>query len=194
VVPLLSIDELKALPAPFKVEPAIEGSGEWISTSIYQFKAQNLRGGTLYTITVPAGLQDVTGATLQEDVKATFRTTAPRLIEATPERRNRNVPLDSPITLVFNQPMDRASVEANFELIGPSGKVAVELTKVSEDKRRFEFKPKALLEYDSQYNVVIAREKFISETGAPLSERCANHLLHGREAAHCRDVSAPQRS
>jgi hypothetical protein len=170
VVPLLSIDELKALPAPFKVEPAIEGSGEWISTSIYQFKAQNLRGGTLYTITVPAGLQDVTGAVLQQEVKATFRTTAPRLIEATPERRNRNVPLDSPITLVFNQPMDRASVEANFELIGPSGKVAVELTKVSEDKRRFEFKPKTLLEYDSQYNVVIAREKFISETGAPLSE------------------------
>jgi uncharacterized protein YfaS (alpha-2-macroglobulin family) len=170
VVPLLSVDEMKALPAPFTAEPAIEGSGEWISTSIYQFKAKNLRGGTLYTITVPAGLQDVTGATLQEDVKATFRTTAPRLIEATPERRNRNVPLDSPITLVFNQPMDRASVEANLELIGPSGKVAVELTKVSEDKRRFEFKPKALLEYDSQYNVVIAREKFISETGAPLSE------------------------
>ncbi|MBO9309812.1 MAG: Ig-like domain-containing protein, partial [Chloroflexi bacterium] len=170
VVPLLSVDEMKALPPPFRAEPAIEGSGEWISTSIYQFKAQNLRGGTQYTITVPAGLQDVTGAVLPEDVKATFRTTAPRLIEATPERRDSSVLLDSPIVLVFNQPMDRASVEANFELIGPSGKVAVELTKVSEDKRRFEFKPKALLEYGSQYSVVIARERFISEAGAPLAE------------------------
>ncbi len=170
VVPLLSVDELKALPAPFTAEPAMEGSGEWISTSIYQFKARNLRGGTRYTITVPAGLQDVTGAILQEDFKAVFSTIAPRLIETEPLSRDRQVKRDSAIRLVFSQPMDRASVEANFVLNGPDGAVETVLEKVSEDQRIFTFKPKALLDYDAEYSVVIDREKFLSATGAPLAE------------------------
>ncbi|MFQ3534713.1 MAG: Ig-like domain-containing protein [Aggregatilineales bacterium] len=170
VVPLMSVEEMAALPPPFTAEPAIEGSGEWISTSIYQFKARNLRGGTRYTVTVPAGLRDVSGAVLQEDVTATFSTISPRLIETVPSNRSKFVQRDSKIRLVFSQPMDRASVEANFELIGPNGKVEAQLERVSEDKRTFEFKLKELLDYDTTYSAVVSREKFLSETGAPLSE------------------------
>lgn len=170
VVPLLSVEEMKALPAPFVAEPAIEGEGEWLSTSIYQFKARNLRGGSRYKVTVPAGLQDVTGAVLQEDFSVTFFTISPRLIETVPYPRDTGIPRDTTVKLVFSQPMDRASVEANFELVGPNGKAEMQLESVSEDKRIFEFKPKALLDYYTTYSATFEREKFLSETGAPLSE------------------------
>ncbi len=170
VVPLLSLEEMKALPPPFKAEPPIEGSGEWVSTSIYQFKARNLRGGTRYTVTVPAGLRDVSGAVLPEDVSVTFNTISPRLIETLPSQRERGVRRDATVTLVFSQPMDRAQVEANFALNGPNGTVEMALESVSEDGRTFKFKPKTLLDYDATYSAILERDKFLSQTGAPLSE------------------------
>ncbi len=170
VVPLMSVEELKALPAPFTAEPAVEGSGEWISTSVYQFKTKNLKGGTVYTITVPAGLQDVTGAILQEDAKSTFKTISPRAIEITPRDKSQQLALDTTFTVVFSQPMERDSVVAATQFLGPNGELAVALERVSEDNTRFTFKPAARLDYNSEYVILVLREFARSLTNAPITE------------------------
>jgi hypothetical protein len=67
VVPLLSTEQLADLPSPLTFEPEIEGAGEWINTSIFMFTpGKPLSGGTTYTVSVPAGLADAIGATLDE--------------------------------------------------------------------------------------------------------------------------------
>ena len=68
VVPLGSTEDLQNLPNPLSIEPAVEGKGEWLNTSIYTFEpSEQLLGGATYTVTVKAGLSDLSGATLEDD-------------------------------------------------------------------------------------------------------------------------------
>jgi len=68
VVPLTAIQEQDRLPQPVVLEPAAEGKGEWLNTSIFVFRPESaLAAGTTYTVTVPAGLEDVSGLRLEED-------------------------------------------------------------------------------------------------------------------------------
>ncbi len=85
VVPLVTSVDMADLPMPLTFDPPIEGEGEWLNTSIYLFTpSQELRGGTTYTVTVPAGLEDVTGGILAEDYSWTFSTLKPDVLEISP--------------------------------------------------------------------------------------------------------------
>jgi hypothetical protein len=78
VVPLTSLQQQASLPQPVSFEPAIEGAGEWLNTSIYVFRpSRPLAAGVTYVGRVAAGLQDTTGALLQEDYTWTFNVAAP---------------------------------------------------------------------------------------------------------------------
>ena len=76
---------METLPQPLVFDPPVEGTGEWLNTSIYEFKpTDGLRGGTEYTVTVKAGLTDVTGSELPEDYKWAFSTLQPDVLEIYP--------------------------------------------------------------------------------------------------------------
>ena len=117
VVPLVSVEDMGDLPDPLVIEPAVEGEGEWLNTSIYIFHPERLDGGTTYTVTVPAGLTDVTGGVLAEDFSWSFSTVPPRVLEVSPSDGSSDVGLDDPVSVTFNQPMDRSSVEAAFSFV-----------------------------------------------------------------------------
>ncbi|GAB4571044.1 MAG: hypothetical protein Kow0077_06630 [Anaerolineae bacterium] len=118
VVPLVSTEQLQDLPSPLVVEPEVEGTGEWLNTSIYQFApSEALQGGTTYTVTVPGGLTAVTGAVLEADYQWRFRTLVPQILNIQPYPNERNVLLDRQITVQFSQPMDHVSTEAAFSLL-----------------------------------------------------------------------------
>ncbi|GAB4544358.1 MAG: hypothetical protein OHK0023_01050 [Anaerolineae bacterium] len=172
VIPLLTVEETLDLPSPITLEPAAEGTGEWINTSVYQFKPTQLMGGMLYTVTVNRGLTDVTGAILQNDYVTTFRTISPRAIDVRPRDDAANVQLDTVITAVFSQPMDTASVEQAFALINqaqPNVKTAVTV-KPNEANTRFEFTPQNRLDYNTEYRITIDPDVAKSANGATLSE------------------------
>jgi len=111
VVPLVTAEEMETLPDPLVFAPALEGEGEWINTSIYIFHPVRLEGGTTYTVTVPAGLTDVTGGVLGADYVWQFTTVPPAILAVSPAHNEQGVALDAPVTVTFNQAMDRASVE-----------------------------------------------------------------------------------
>src|SRR5436190_5998737 len=78
VVPLTSLEGQASLPNPLMLEPAVEGKGEWLNTSIYVFHpTKSLAGGKTYTGHVKAGLADTTGGVLKEDFSWQFSTLAP---------------------------------------------------------------------------------------------------------------------
>ena len=65
VVPLVGLEDRDSLPDPLQFDPAAQGDGEWLNTSIYVFRPDPaLAGGTEYTITVDADLTSADGATM----------------------------------------------------------------------------------------------------------------------------------
>lgn len=115
IVPLLSIDEQADLPNPLTFDPPVTGTGEWINTSIYQFTPDPaLPGGQTVTVTID-GLTAQDGAMLESAFSARFMTVSPAVIDALPSS-DEPADLETAIQMRFNQPMDQASLEANFYL------------------------------------------------------------------------------
>jgi len=170
VVPLLPVDEMAKLPSPITIDPAAEGKGEWLNTSIYTFKPTGLKGGTTYTVTVRKGLTDITGSILQNDVVATFTTNAPNVIEIEPRNKATNRPRDPAIKVTFSQPMDRTATESAFALTGPNGVNIPGDFKWNERNFSFTFKPKNLLDYSALYDITVDAATARSANGAALGK------------------------
>ena len=116
----------QSLPSAFSLDPAAVGRGEWLNTSTYIFYPQPaLLGGARYTVHLNTSLASLDGSPLASDssLEWSFSTSAPVLLSVKPGTEQ-PVPLDTAFTLVFNQPMETASVESNFSLLGPNGPVA----------------------------------------------------------------------
>jgi uncharacterized protein YfaS (alpha-2-macroglobulin family) len=124
VVPL-GADPLSLTPA-FSISPAVKGLGEWINTSTYIFNpAPALLGGTEYTVSVDNGLETASGTGLDGSVVNAWKfvTARPGVLSVNPSSE---VPLapDARIELTFNQPMDRQSVQLQFQFSGNEGPVS----------------------------------------------------------------------
>ena len=156
VVPLVATDQLAGLPDPLVIEPAVEGRGEWVNTSIYVFTpGKPLAGATTYTVRVPAGLTDVTGAALEEDYVWQFSTLAPEVLSVSPQQGASDVLLDMPVTVTFSQPMDRASTEAAFRLT-TGGRPVTGRFAWSDDGRTLTFTPDERLQQEASYAIELA--------------------------------------
>ena len=148
VVPLTSLEQQAGLPNPLTLDPAVPGTGEWINTSIYVFRPDpqtGLAGGQTYTGRVAAGLGDTTGGILAADYTWQFTVQAPEVVASEPFFNQTDVALTQPISVTFNQPMDRASVEQNFHLQGPDGADLPGSFRWSEDSLTVGFYPAANL-------------------------------------------------
>jgi uncharacterized protein YfaS (alpha-2-macroglobulin family) len=121
VVPLVSTVQQADLPQPLILDPPVVGSGEWLSTSIYRFTPdQPLAGATTYTARIEAGLEDVTGGLLENEVTWTFTTLSPSVVSTEPAADTTDFNPTLPLTITFNMPMDRESTENAVTLRGGS--------------------------------------------------------------------------
>ncbi|GAB4442162.1 MAG: hypothetical protein Kow00120_10980 [Anaerolineae bacterium] len=156
VVPLVVSDQIADLPSPLTIEPAVEGKGEWLNTSIYQFTpAEPLKGGATYNAIVHAGLTDLVGAVLEDDFVWQFSTLPPEVLRVSPQQGATNVLLESQVQITFSQPMDRASVEEGFQLL-TWGRPVEGAFGWDEAGTVMTFIPAALLDIDSAYTINLA--------------------------------------
>lgn len=152
VVPLGA--DSTTLPPGFTLDPSAKGKGEWLNTSTYIFYADPaLEGGKTYTATVNADLKSTDGSPLQEETAWSFTTSMPKLLSVEPSTET-PWPLNPEIKLTFNQPMDQASVEANFSLIGPDGAVPGKIT-WDADTTILTFTPNSLLSRNTSYTLAL---------------------------------------
>ena len=104
VVPLMSVEEQKALAPPASLSPAMEGEWRWIGSASVEFVPRTpLPFATRFTVTVPAGLKGVDGSKLEEAYTWSFDTPGPKLESATPAASWRWLKPSQDIVLVFNQ-------------------------------------------------------------------------------------------
>ena len=59
IVPLVYSEDQTDLPVPVSIEPELEGSGEWVTSSLYVFTpADGMAGGETYTVDIKDELKD----------------------------------------------------------------------------------------------------------------------------------------
>ncbi len=119
VVPLTAVSDpaTAELPQPLVLDPPVEGTGEWLNTSIYVFTpAGTLPGGTRYEARVAAGLADTTGGVLAEDYVWSFSTQPPQVVWVSPHEDAELVGVDTAVEVSFNMPVDCASAAQAFSL------------------------------------------------------------------------------
>lgn len=166
VVALGSQDE----EAPFTIEPASDGYGEWINTSTYVFYPQPaLAGGVSYEVAINPELNGVDGSPLAPEEEEglasswSFTTSLPELlsIDASGETgaSNSGVRLDAEVLLSFNQPMQVNSVEESFRLLDADSQPVPGQITPNEDLTEYTFRPESLLDHRAAYTAVL-------ETGA----------------------------
>ena len=119
VVELTAIENQAGLPQPLTFVPPVQGRGNWLNTSIYQFTPdESFEPATSYTARVAQGLADAAGnAVLEDDVEWTFTTVTPAVVASLPAQSDVYVSQSPVISVAFNQPMNRDSVEENFRLV-----------------------------------------------------------------------------
>lgn len=158
VVPLTITREQTNLPQPLTITPAVAGSGEWVSTSIYRFVPDEpLAGATTYQLTIADGLQDITGGVLADSFTWGFTTLNPSVVSIQPENGSATIPLTQPITVTFNMPMNQTSTEAAISLRSTDGATADFSTTWSDGGRIVKLIPQGRLELGTDYQVVVGQ-------------------------------------
>ncbi len=125
VVPLQVKEEQKDLPQPLTFLPELNGTGEWVNSSVYVFQPEKpLLSGTNYKVRVEAGLKDTNGESLEQSFSWTFSTRAPLIGSFAlkggsynPPETIENVLLDQAFIVTFLQPMDDKSVRESVTLV-----------------------------------------------------------------------------
>jgi uncharacterized protein YfaS (alpha-2-macroglobulin family) len=146
VVPLTALEDQGQLPQPLTFVPQVTGKGEWLNTSIYTFAPDSgFAPATTYKARV-ANLTDLTGGVLEQDYTWEFTTVMPAVVTSNPKPDGTYVSTEPTIHVAFNQPMNRAAVEAAFKL---------QLVDTLQDVTgRFEWKSQGMprpSEYDDAY-------------------------------------------
>jgi alpha-2-macroglobulin len=166
VVPLLTSVELDTLPHPLIITPNVEGEGEWLNTSTYVFQpTERYAPGEEYTVSVSEDLQAVDGARYAGESTWHFTTIAPQIVNVNPQDGAVGLPLTASVTVYFNQPIDKATVESNFHLTAPDGTETEGTFEWGEDNTYFTFSHETLLELDTLYTVSVDAEGIASESG-----------------------------
>lgn len=141
-------------------DPNPQGRGEWLNTSTYIFYPDpGLVGGETYTARLSLSLTAADGSPLQEEglnpMEWSFTTSLPRISAFEPAAGGTFIPLDTPISITFNQPMDRLSVESSFQLLSPAGGTIEGQFAWDEAGTSLTFTPAVRLERNAGYTIVL---------------------------------------
>ena len=152
-----SLTVLQAAPtAPLlRITPALEGRGEWLSTSLYRFIPDAFAPNTRYTVRIPAKLTADAHGALASDFVWSFRTVLPAVASITPHDRATNVVPGDPIVVEFNQPMVREAVESGLVVRTEDQESVSGAFAWNEDSSTVAFTPETPLGFSAKYEIIV---------------------------------------
>lgn len=179
VRPTITFDRpVRALGAPAGdppaiIEPAIDGEWRWLGSATVEFVPREPAPlATVYTVRVPAGLTALDGSRLEDAFRYTFETARPRAVSGTPLTAWNDFAFaraDQPFAVIFDQPLDEASITEGIVIRGPKADTAIEVqaiekladeqagegNSISADRRvRVRFTPATPLELAAAHELV----------------------------------------
>ncbi len=163
VAPLTLLQEVSGPPV-LEFDPPLAGEGEWLNTALYRFVPSDLQRSTEYSVRIPARLTSADHGVLEAGYSWSFTTTQPAITSITPHDGALRVELDSPIVITFNEPMNRASVQAGVVLRKEHQTALSSSFAWNEDSTTLTVTPADPLSLSTRYEVV-ARDGLLSATG-----------------------------
>ena len=105
MVPLASVEQMRALPIPATLEPELPGRWRWLGTSLLAFEpTSRLPRSTHFTVTIPRGARSALGTEISETKRFTFSTPPLHVTDVFPDSDGA-LP-ETPIVLYFDQRVD----------------------------------------------------------------------------------------
>ncbi|MGA9533887.1 MAG: Ig-like domain-containing protein [Anaerolineales bacterium] len=152
--PVVPLELSGDLPSPIRFDPPIQGSGEWVGTSLYVFHpAPTIPAGRSISARIDPSLTTVGGARLDQPFEWSFSTGTPHLTQSEPADGQTRIALDPEINLTFNQPISRASLEQNL-VVRDQDFQPIDGTIVwNDDSSQAVFTPNQRLDYFTHYFV-----------------------------------------
>ncbi len=146
--------------------PPVEGEGRWWEDKRnYEFQPKSLKPATRYTVRVLAGIAAPTGEKLLRDAVITFTTIQPAVNNYAPT--GYIVRPSESVTLTFNLPMDKATVESRFALRRADGQT-VQGRFAWQDNQAMVFTPQTQLSEGATYSVTLRAGARATTGDAPL--------------------------
>ena len=178
IVPLLIEEEQIDLPQPLQFSPTVEGTGEWINSTVYIFYPQDsLKGSTEYTVTVDPNLEDISGNKLQKIYSWQFSTRDPQITNllikefhwSTINIKTENlhqVFLDPGFKVSFSQPMNTESVENAIAFTNRENNQPIAFTSTwNEDFTTIEIELNQQLQVNSYYHFQLDANTLAQDSG-----------------------------
>lgn len=126
--------------------------------------AHNLKFSSQYTVSVALGIKDLAGNTMAREVQWNVNTRPapdtqePKLISSVPWNNAEDVPLDTPIELVFNEPLMEKDINAfNIHFRDSTDVDIAGLVYYDKKVKTIRFSPAYSLKYGSEYTVTVDR-------------------------------------
>ncbi len=117
MVPLASLSDLRKLPTPLRVKPAVAGQYRWLGTRTLSLESKGrIPYSTKYTAWVPQSTTSEARKVLEKKVSWTFETPRLRVVGFMP--RGSRAVSETPIVLMFNQRIDVNKVFAALSFTG----------------------------------------------------------------------------
>lgn len=177
VAPLTTLAAASAAPV-LVFDPPLEGSGEWLNTSIYRFVPASMDPFTTYHVLVPKGLTAAADGVLREDFAWSFTTISPAVTKLTPDANTQYASPTQTVTVEFNQPMADGA-ERGITLTADDGTRVAGATTWSAGRTVATFKPDGRLQYLTGYTVAVAAGLAGANGGATAEARTATFTTVG---------------
>ncbi len=159
---------------PITIDPPALLRGRWLAPALYEFTAYpGWNAGTLYRFTLRGEIQSLTGARAQVDTSSSFTTSRPQVLRVEPlAQQTAELPPETHLRIVFNNPMDpRATAEA-FSLTAEDGTNVPGSLTWNEDTTILTFTPLRPLALGTRY-VLRLTQRARAITTAPLEQEQA---------------------
>jgi len=106
------------------IDPPVNGKYRFLGMSAFQFIPESWTTGTRFKITVPSGIQARDGGETENEFIWYIETTPLRIIETFPKLDEEHIGIDTPLKVIFNQPVDLSQIQpGNNSLLYPSNDV-----------------------------------------------------------------------
>ncbi len=162
-------------------DPPLEGTGEWLNTSIYRFVPTNLQPFTTYRLKVAKGLSSAADGVLKEDFAWSFTTISPAVASVSPDTATEFASLRQQVVVTFNQAMAATAVQG-ITVKDPAGNAVPGAVAWSEGNTVATFTPSIQLAHLTAYVATIARGLKGAKGGETLEDRVSRFTTIGLPA------------
>ena len=136
-------------------DPPLQGTGEWLNTSIYRFVPTDLVPTTTYKVTIAKGLSSAVDGVLEQDFRSTFTTIEPAVDSIVPDAGWIYGGPWQEVVVTFNQAMSDSAAAGVTVANAATGAAVAGRRSWNDGHTVLTFNPTARMDHDTKYTITV---------------------------------------